>query len=71
MQIWLVIFQVMELCGITQQKLQTYCLSLATVQEHRSHITYDSREGNKFTIYKPDGTRRVFSQIAAFFCHRQ
>ena len=37
-------------------------LSLATVQEHGYHITYDSRESNKLTIYKPDGTMRVFKQ---------
>jgi hypothetical protein len=37
-------------------------LSLARVKEHGYHVTYDSRDGNQFTVHKPDGTNRVFRQ---------
>ncbi len=37
-------------------------LSLARVKERGYHVTYDSCDGNQFTVHKPDGTTRVFRQ---------
>ena len=38
-------------------------LSLAKMQERGYHIKYDSKDGNEFIIFKPDGSmRRVFKQ---------
>jgi hypothetical protein len=38
-------------------------LSLAKMQESGYHIEYDSKDGNEFIIFKPDGSmRRVFKQ---------
>lgn len=37
-------------------------LSLSRVKENGYHVTYDSNNGNKFVVHKPDGSTRVFEQ---------
>ena len=37
-------------------------LSLSRVKEHGYHVTYDSQDGNRFVVHKPDGTLRIFNE---------
>lgn len=37
-------------------------LSLSRVKEHGYHVTYDSNGGNTFTVFKTDGSSRIFNE---------
>jgi hypothetical protein len=37
-------------------------LSLPRVKERGFRVTFDSKNGNKFHMHKPNGTKRVFQQ---------
>jgi hypothetical protein len=37
-------------------------LSLSRVKEHGYRVTYDSHEGNRFIVHKPDGGSRTFEE---------